>query len=147
MKRNQDNDTHAVMYRPSREPFDTYPTENAARQAMQAGDYRTGSDASPEDVCLATWDNVRGWIENKATPDDRERGPWPWTLETLTNADATAEAERHAAQERKREQREELQRRAAAPLTARHAAHLAQGVLFAMDESLFSGRSAERAIA
>lgn len=99
------------------------------------------------------WDWLResGQIVDAPEPapetDDRERGPWPWTLETLTNADATAEAERHAAQERKREQREELQRRAAAPLTARHAAHLAQGVLFAMDESLFSGRSAERAIA
>ncbi len=81
MKRNQDNDTHAVMYRPSGEPFDTYPTENAARRALETGDYTTDSDASLDDVCLAIWDNIRGWIEYrkpkpKSDPETALRELW-----------------------------------------------------------------------
>lgn len=121
MKRNQDNDPYAVMYRPSREPFETYPTENAACRAMQAGDYKADSDASPEDVCIAVWDDIRGWIEHKANAPDS------WTLEALTDGETAAEAERIAQQDRQREQREEIRRRQAAPMKVREPEPLSKG--------------------
>jgi len=71
--------------------------------------------------------------------------PAPLTLEALTATEARQQVQAAADHTKTMQQRQELQRRAAAPLAAgRRAADIFQGVLFATEESLFSGMSQER---